>query len=632
MKTALIGHRGVGKTSVLKRIEAYYSGAGRQVLCFDLDREIEKRTGRTISEIFSHDGEPAFRKIEASVFAEIDGEIDAETLVHARDVFIAIGAGFEPSRIPSAWKALWIRRPSDPDGRIFLDRPRLNASAPALDEFHQRFQEREACYRARADEVLMLTEGLDEHLDPVERDFFLGSLSGLGGALTLLPENFRSPFFERWIAARVRWGVEWFELRDDLLSAEQMETAIRHIPARSVLISFRDPARREPTEALLKRHGFAFDWPLEFGPAPTFAKPSFLSLHERHPGQSVADALMRFPKDLASGVRLKAALPIANFQELATGESWRSEFPETRVFLPHSIDGRWSWYRLWRASSQALGFFREGDGSGADQPTLLAWARPTLLAWARPALLAWARPALLASARPSQKNRHFAAVLGSPVAHSRTPQEQGEFFAAAGVPIFAIRVEESEWHEALSVLRSLGLKWAAVTAPLKSLAFLSCAKRDRMSEELRSINTLQLDDDGSWRGTNTDRVGFAAVIRSRKDLGAIAVWGGGGTLQMIKSVLPDAQLFSLRSGDNRDPMGSPAASFKPDSVFWAVGRSRADQGQVPPEWRPKLVIDLNYADDSPGRAFALERGARYVSGLEMFRAQAEAQRKFWEIP
>jgi shikimate kinase len=48
MITALIGHRGVGKTALLKRLEILFSRR-EDVILSDLDFEIENRAGRSIA-------------------------------------------------------------------------------------------------------------------------------------------------------------------------------------------------------------------------------------------------------------------------------------------------------------------------------------------------------------------------------------------------------------------------------------------------------------------------------------------------------------------------------------------------------------------------------------------------------
>lgn len=63
----LIGFMGAGKTTVSKALRAE---TGLPVL--EMDSEIERRAGMTISELFSRLGEPAFRQMETSLLAGLD--------------------------------------------------------------------------------------------------------------------------------------------------------------------------------------------------------------------------------------------------------------------------------------------------------------------------------------------------------------------------------------------------------------------------------------------------------------------------------------------------------------------------------------------------------------------------------
>jgi shikimate kinase len=61
----LIGPPGAGKSSIGKQLS---KALGKNFI--DTDSEIEKRTGKKITDIFVEDGEPEFRKIEKSVVLE----------------------------------------------------------------------------------------------------------------------------------------------------------------------------------------------------------------------------------------------------------------------------------------------------------------------------------------------------------------------------------------------------------------------------------------------------------------------------------------------------------------------------------------------------------------------------------
>ena len=61
----LVGMMGVGKTTVAKVVA---ERLGRPVV--DTDHTIEASTGRSVRDIFSTDGEDAFRSIESQVLAD----------------------------------------------------------------------------------------------------------------------------------------------------------------------------------------------------------------------------------------------------------------------------------------------------------------------------------------------------------------------------------------------------------------------------------------------------------------------------------------------------------------------------------------------------------------------------------
>ncbi len=79
MNIFLIGYRGTGKTTVAA---ALAEKLGRT--WFDADVEIERRAGKTIREVFTGDGEPAFRDWEAAVIVELSTQAN---------VIISVGGG-----------------------------------------------------------------------------------------------------------------------------------------------------------------------------------------------------------------------------------------------------------------------------------------------------------------------------------------------------------------------------------------------------------------------------------------------------------------------------------------------------------------------------------------------------------
>ena len=90
MKWILIGHRGVGKTSLLKRMQKYFPQTDLHF--FDLDQEISKQYGKSIIHLFQDMGEAQFREIENKIFSDL--------INHHSKFILSVGAGFQLKIFP----------------------------------------------------------------------------------------------------------------------------------------------------------------------------------------------------------------------------------------------------------------------------------------------------------------------------------------------------------------------------------------------------------------------------------------------------------------------------------------------------------------------------------------------------
>ncbi|MBX3040593.1 MAG: hypothetical protein KF789_07805 [Bdellovibrionaceae bacterium] len=570
----LIGHRGAGKTTLLER-----RTGGRR---YDLDTEIEKRTGQAIFDFFRDRGEEVFRQTEISVLNEL-------LQIASSQDWISLGAGVRLEQVPPVGEKIWIRRDTDHDGRVFLDRPRLDPNSDPLSEFRERARLREKHYERFADRVYTLPEGLQVS-DEIEEKILSGNFFDTGGAVTLLPIHRKTI---------PQLGANYYELRDDLLDPDEIRSFFGKLNPSQVIYSVRKH-RHIPEEIL--NSSCLIDWALDvFYPEKDFVREHASRLILSSHG-TLNDALLDFRIYAQLPVYLKLCPAVESFEELKTGHAWWNADPAKRSFLPRSAQGRWGWYRLWMKDRMKVNYWREGVGTSLDQPTLSAWI-----------------------ATPSRPDC-FAAVLGNPVHHSWTPAEHRRFFAEINAPVWAIEVREEEWAQAFPFLTDLGMRFAAVTSPLKGLAARS-SKPSETALSLSSVNTLSFDgSSGFWRGENTDLHGLEKAVQSLPQ-GPVALWGGGGTLGVLGRVLPEASAFSATGGHLRQ--GSKPLAGSPRVVVWAAPRG-SELKMPPDDWKPEVVLDLNYKEDSPGREYALRCKARYQSGEIMFRAQAEAQREFWK--
>lgn len=583
---ALIGHRGVGKTSLLKRIQKYRPDA----YIFCLDERIEEYHG-PIQKIFQEKGEAEFRKIEKQVFNNLY-EMMAPG---SEDVYISVGAGYS-EELPKNVRKIWVRREVDMSKMLFLNRPTLNSNKSLLNMPKDIFLQREKNYAHMADEELVMPEG-DYGTLPEEELFFSRTIKNCGGVLTILPWHVEKPHFVWWCKVRDAWGLQAFELRNDLLTGEQIQKIMNMNLRTPLLFSFRQ-IRNLDVEMGLAQKCKLIDWDLSLVEAPAIIKEKcFFSYHSDE--ETFSADLQKMKANKSS---MKWSPLISSFSDLEAGHDWMMENPKKRAFLPRSIDGRWSWYRRLMKNKMMINFFREGKGSAADQPTLLEWL----------AMEPWFE-------------RH-AAILGAPIKHSWTPLYHRSFFRDLKMNIFPIPLfGENANKTTLGFLRRLGFVAFAVTSPLKSWAA-------QLVEEEFSVNTLVWSPaKRAWLGFSTDMIGFEQqMVKISLNLQKLdtAIWGAGSMAEAILEKYPKAIVFSARTGE---PLMPVPREWTPQVVIWASGDTGEDLLPVKyPHWNPIWIVDLNYRQDSPAISFAHKWGARYVSGADMFFGQAREQQKIWK--
>jgi shikimate kinase len=573
----IVGHRGTGKSSFLKRYAKYFP---EQAPFYDLDAEIERAIGHSVSDIFESHGETTFREIELQIF---------EALATVSAV-IAVGAGFPVQKIPTGATVIWVRRDSDLIGRVFIDRPRLLKDRSALEEFEIKRAEREKHFQTRANVIHTLPEGLElsQYAQTIEKELFQGLVTHVGGIKTLYPEDLHHQSLAQ---------PELFEIRDDLLDPSSVEAVFKDVTASVFLYSVREN-KNLPKNVL--EAGGLIDFPVE-SLDRWLSVPASRLIVSSHLDR-VEEACESLKKAPAGVFNLKLSPLIETWKDLSVGHAWQQQDPEHRSFLPRSKNGRWKWYRLYQKGRQKINFWYDGQSSAPDQPRLLDW--------------------LL---QPSVTHR-FAAVLGSPVKHSFSPMMHLDFFKEKKMPFFAVDIKESEWDEALDFLKTLGLMSAAVTSPLKMSAFTSCWPMSELAKELQSVNTLAWDSEASrWLGDNTDFAGFKNSLNGIEIIEPVAIWGGQGTLPMVKKILPGAAAYSARTGH---PKGNESVLPRPGTLVWAAP-ARSDLSSPPVDWKPRAIVDLNYSENSSGRDYAVQTGAKYHSGLDFFHGQGVEQQKFW---
>lgn len=145
----------------------------------------------------------------------------------------------------------------------------------------------------------------------------------------------------------------------------------------------------------------------------------------------------------------------------------------------------------------------------------------------------------------------LAAVLGWPVAHSKSPALHNAAFAASGVDAvyLALAVAPERLEAAVAGLRAVGALGASVTVPHKRAVLACCDRVDPVAARIGAVNCLELATDGALVGHNTDAAGFVDALQEglgRSASGARAVLlGGGGAARAVAEGLREAGAGSI---------------------------------------------------------------------------------------
>lgn len=154
----------------------------------------------------------------------------------------------------------------------------------------------------------------------------------------------------------------------------------------------------------------------------------------------------------------------------------------------------------------------------------------------------------------------LAAVLGSPIAHSRSPALHNHWLKTYGIEGFYIPIEvsQADLPEVLRMLPRMGFVGVNVTIPHKESALkLADIVTDRAAL-IGAANTLVFRKDGKIHADNTDGYGFIANLRQNAPdwapkSGPAAVFGAGGAARAVIASLLEVGVPELRLANRSKP-------------------------------------------------------------------------------
>jgi shikimate dehydrogenase len=247
--------------------------------------------------------------------------------------------------------------------------------------------------------------------------------------------------------------------------------------------------------------------------------------------------------------------------------------------------------------------------------------------------------------------RQRLAVLGHPIAHSRSPAMQNAALRKLGLApewsYEAIDVTPERFEERVRAMAGEGFVGANVTLPHKLVALALADEASAAAREIGAANTLSFGG-GRIIADNTDAEGLlAALAESPAGKRALVLGAGGAARAAVWGLLrADADVAiwnrtSRKAAMLAQELGASASQQVDATAFDLVVNAttvgldlEASLGSLPVDAQAiherQTVVDLAYGEGTTELArLARQRGARVVDGLEVLVHQGAGSLRIW---
>lgn len=251
---------------------------------------------------------------------------------------------------------------------------------------------------------------------------------------------------------------------------------------------------------------------------------------------------------------------------------------------------------------------------------------------------------------------HYA-VIGNPIAHSRSPWIHTLFAQQTGIELVYDKLYSplDAFEKTVFDFAAQGGRGLNITVPFKLEAYSLATQLTSRAQAAKAVNTLKLDG-LSILGDNTDGIGLVTDIQNNlnyplKNKKIVLLGAGGaarGALLPLLECAPNALFIANRTEAKAQQLINEFAEYAPNTHFQAgayqaipqdydilinaSASSLADQlPPIPPHiWQFTLVYDMMYGiHPSPLLALANDQGIRTADGLGMLVEQAAHSFFLW---
>jgi shikimate dehydrogenase len=240
------------------------------------------------------------------------------------------------------------------------------------------------------------------------------------------------------------------------------------------------------------------------------------------------------------------------------------------------------------------------------------------------------------------------AVLGSPIAHSKSPALHRAAYEVLGLD-WTYDAIEVAGPALADFVRSRDAEWRglSLTMPLKRDVLPLLSTMDEFSALTGAANTVRFGPDGSRHGFNTDVVGVIDAFRrfGITRLGSVRILGGGATAASVITAAArlgaTVVVVAVRAPERLGPivalceeleleltvetLGAFDPGLATDAVISTLPTGTTLSHELP-DAGTAILFDVAYEPwPTPLAASWLAHGGQVISGLELLAAQALAQ-------
>ena len=252
------------------------------------------------------------------------------------------------------------------------------------------------------------------------------------------------------------------------------------------------------------------------------------------------------------------------------------------------------------------------------------------------------------------------AVIGNPVAHSKSPAIHAEFARQTGQDLAysTLFAPLDGFVATVMAFRDGGGKGLNVTLPFKHEAWRLAGELDALARQAGAVNTLKFGN-GKITGFNTDGIGLVRDLQKNlscelKGTDILLMGAGGASYGVVEPLLrerPRRLVIANRTTDKAHALGAHFDSLRTlaeaglsASSYDALAGSRFDliinatsaglanaMPPLPPDilTADALAYDMVYGVATPFLQYAKEKGVRVADGTGMLVEQAAESFFIW---